>query len=140
MWMQGWVTVFAWQAVQTSLCFQLASQIQTLAVLNYPDHYNPQRWQETLIVWAMVVVSYIINVYGIRLLPSMQVLGAILHFAFFIAMVIPLILLAPRSTPDFVFTQLLRSDEGWQSPGVAWCLGMLTVTFCFLGEPLLFWI
>ena len=42
-WMQGWITVFAWQATATSVVFLAATQIQGLMILNY-DGYVPKRW------------------------------------------------------------------------------------------------
>lgn len=87
-----------------------------------------------LILWAVVLLGAAINIYGIQILPSLQMVGGVIHIIFFIAITIPIILLARRSTPDFVFTELITSDGGWQSPGIAWCLGMLTVTYCFLGK------
>ena len=51
---------------------------------------------------------------------------------FFVALVIPLVLLSPRSTAEFVFTGHL--NEGGWSDGLSWCIGLLTVTYCFLGE------
>lgn len=102
-------------------------------MLNNPG-YVPQQWHGTLIMWAIVIFSGLVNVYGIKIIPALQMLGGIMHITFFIAIVVPLVLLARRSTSAFVFTELVTSDEGWQSDGVAWCLGMLTVTYCFLGE------
>jgi choline transport protein len=62
--------------------------------------------------------------------------GGICHVVFFFALIVPLILLARRSTPEFVFTELINT-QGWQSDGISWCLGLLTVTYCFMGEMLL---
>ncbi|RLL97436.1 hypothetical protein CFD26_106440 [Aspergillus turcosus] len=130
-WMQGWITVFGWQAAVTSICFLVATQIQGLIILNHPE-YTPQRWQGTLIMWAVMLFSFTINVFAVRILPFLQVLGGLMHVVFFIVLVVPLVLLSPRSTPDFVFTQLLNQG-GWSSDGISWCLGMLTVTYCFMG-------
>jgi len=52
---------------------------------------------------------------------------------FFVVLVVPLIILAPTSTPEFVFAQIIN-EGGWKSDGVSWCLGLLTVTYCFLGQ------
>ena len=52
---------------------------------------------------------------------------------FFVILVVPLLILAPRSTPDFVFAQIMN-EGGWESNGISWCLGLLTVTYCFLGR------
>jgi len=84
-------------------------------------------------MWAVMVVAFAANVYAIKILPLIQLFGGIMHVTFFIALIVPLVLLAPRSTPEFVFTELLN-DGGWKSNGVSWCIGMLTVTYCFLGS------
>lgn len=131
--MQGWITVFGWQATSTSICYLLATQIQGMVILNNPG-YVPEKWHGTLIMWAVVVFSSLVNIYGIKIVPALQMLGGIMHITFFIAIIIPIVLLARRSTSEFVFTELWTSKQGWQSGGVAWCLGMLTVTYCFLGE------
>lgn len=132
-WMQGWITVFGWQAALASICYLISAQIQGMVLLNNPQ-YQSQQWQGTLMMWAIIAFVGFINIYGIRILPALQMLGGIMHIVFFIAIVIPLVLLSRRSTSEFVFTQLITSDEGWQSKGVAWCLAMLTVTYCFVGK------
>ncbi|KAJ5805360.1 hypothetical protein N7474_011247 [Penicillium riverlandense] len=131
-WMQGWITVFGWQTAVASICYLIATQIQGMVMLNNSS-YVPQQWHGTLIMWAIVVFSTFVNIYGIKAMPALQMLGGIMHITFFIAIVIPMLLLARRSTSEFVFTELLTTEQGWQSPGVAWCLGMLTVTYCFIG-------
>jgi L-asparagine transporter-like permease len=84
-------------------------------------------------MWAVMVLSFAANVYAIKILPLIQLFGGIMHVVFFIALIVPLVLLSPRSTPQFVFTELLNQG-GWRSDGISWCLGMLTVTYCFIGE------
>ncbi|KAH8700110.1 putative amino acid permease [Talaromyces proteolyticus] len=130
-WFQGWATVFAWQAAATSIFFLIAGQIQGMVILNNPT-YVPARWHSTLIMWALTGFSFAVNVWGIQLLPSIQLLGGIFHIVFFIALSVPLVLLANRSTPEFVFKTMMNNG-GWSNDGISWCLGMLTVTYCFLG-------
>jgi amino acid transporter len=130
--MEGWITVFAWQAAVTSVCYLVATEIQGLVVLNNTS-YIYHRWHGTMIMWAVMVLSFAANVYAIKILPLIQLFGGIMHVTFFIALIVPLVLLSPRSTPEFVFTELLN-EGGWKSNGVSWCLGMLTVTYCFIGE------
>ena len=84
-------------------------------------------------MWALMAFTYVVNVYGIKLLPLIELIGGVCHIAFFFAILIPLVVLAPRSSADFVFTQLLN-DGGWKSDGVSWCIGLLTVTYCFVGK------
>lgn len=128
----GWVTVFAWQAAVSSIFFQIATQIQGLLILNYPQ-YVSERWHGTLLMWAVLLLNFAINVYAINILPVIQVLGGIAHVAFFVMLIVPLILLSPRSSADFVFTTVL-SQGGWKNEAISWCIGLLTVTYCFLGK------
>lgn len=132
----GWITVFAWQATTASLAYLIASQIQGLAILNY-DSYNPQPWHITLTMWAIMALAFTINVNGIRILPHFESLAGVCHVLFFFALLIPLVYLAPRSTAAFVFTEFDNSG-GWSSNGVSWCVGLLTVTYPFVGECIVF--
>jgi choline transport protein len=84
-------------------------------------------------MWAVMILTFAVNVYAIKFLPALQLVGGIFHVTFFIAIVVPLILLSPRSTPEFVFTEVLNNG-GWESDGVSWCIGLLSVAYCFLGE------
>jgi hypothetical protein len=52
----GWITVFAWQAACTSICFITATQIQGLIILNNPD-YVFERWHGTLLSWVTIPAS-----------------------------------------------------------------------------------
>lgn len=104
-------------------------------VFNFSDSYTLQRWHGTLLMWAITLVILIINIWGIKLLPAIGVTVGICHVVFFVALVIPLLVLAPKSSPEFVFTTLINDQSGWTNPGITWCLGLLTVTWCFVGRP-----
>jgi choline transport protein len=126
--------VFAWQATATSLNYLLAAQIQGLVVLNYPDTYVFQRWHGTFMMWAITLLVLIINVWFINLLPALELVAGICHVAFFVALLIPLVVLSPKSSAKFVFTKLINDQSGWTNPGITWCIGLLTVTWCFVGK------
>lgn len=106
--------------------------MQGIIVLNNPN-YVYERWHGTLIMWALLILTFVVNVWFIKLLPLIELLGGICHVTFFIALLVTLVCLAPRSSADFVFTTLLN-EGGWKSDGISWCIGLLTVTFCFVGE------
>ena len=61
-----------------------------------------------------------------------ELIGGVCHIAFFVVLAVPLIVLAPRSSAKFVFTDLIDAD-GWNNSGISWCVGLLTVTYCFTG-------
>ncbi|KAK4546356.1 hypothetical protein LTR36_002033 [Oleoguttula mirabilis] len=130
-WMQGWITVFAWQATATSVVYLTAIQIQGLMILNY-DFYVPERWHGTLLMWAVISIMFAFNVWGIRILPMIELLGGVCHIVFFIMILVALVVLAPQSSADSVFTKFVNGG-GWASDGVSWSIGLLTVVYCFVG-------
>jgi len=50
----------------------------------------------------------------------LEILGAILHFIFFIIIVVVLITLGGRNSARYVFTADSGGASGWENPGVAW--------------------
>jgi amino acid transporter len=132
----GWITVFAWQATATSITYLTATQIQGLIILNY-DEYEPQRWHGTALMIAVLLSFVCTNIWGMRLLPAIELIGGILHITLFIVIVVALVILAPRSSSEFVFTGFIN-EGGWQNDGVSWCIGLLTVVYCFVGMALSF--
>ena len=115
----------------TSVVYLPATQTQGLVILNYPS-YSPERWHGTLLMFAVTAVFFVINVYGIKLLPAFELLGGTCHVAFFLALLVALLVLAPKSSAEFVFTDF-ENAGGWSSGGVSWCIGLLTVVYCFVG-------
>jgi hypothetical protein len=62
-------------------------------------------------------------------LNTLEMIGGICHALFFIVSIITLVVLAERSPADFVFNTLWHDLSGWDNPGVAFSIGLLTVTF-----------
>lgn len=119
-------------AVTASVAFLSATMIQGLVILNYPDSYTPQQWHGTLIYWGVLLLVVFINIFGIRIFPYIETLALILHIIFFFCILVPLVHLAPRSSPEFVF-RTFANNGGWQSDGVSWFIGLLTSTYSFSG-------
>ncbi|KAI9698588.1 MAG: hypothetical protein M1820_007387 [Bogoriella megaspora] len=130
-WVAGWLTVFAWQANIASVGYLIARQIQGIVVLNH-ESYTPERWHGTLIFWAVVVVSTCVNVFGIKILPQLEILAGVLHICLWFVWLVPLVYLLPQRSASWVFTDF-ENNSGWKSDGVSWCLGLLTVTYPFIG-------
>ncbi|OTB15086.1 hypothetical protein K445DRAFT_23100 [Daldinia sp. EC12] len=131
-WFAGWITAFMRIAVTASVAFLTAQMIQGLVILNYPETYIPHLWHVTLMYWAVTLVIVFINIFGIRIFPYLETLALILHVIFFFCILVPLVHLAPRSSPDFVF-RTFSNNGGWSNDGVSWCIGLLTSTYAFSG-------
>ncbi|KAF2840590.1 amino acid permease [Patellaria atrata CBS 101060] len=130
--LQGWVTVFAWISGCALTPFLLGTITQGLIIFNY-ETYVPERWHATLLAWAFVAIPVIWNIYARKILPVVEIVGGVCHFIFFICTVVILCVMAPRSTPEFVFKTGVWDQSGWESHGVSWCIGLLSTTFPLVG-------
>jgi len=128
----GWLTVFAWIINCAGPPAIISNIITALAAFNY-ETYQPKAWHTTLIMWGLILVPFVFNLWFRQLLNTFELLGGLLHISFFFASIITLAVLARRSTPDFVFNTLTTGQSGWTNPGVSWGLGLLTVTFAVSG-------
>jgi choline transport protein len=81
-WIQGWVTILAWQAATASVCFLIATMVQGLVIFNYPT-YAPERWHATLMMIAISGLSVLGCTIGKALLPIWESLTGSLHVSVF---------------------------------------------------------
>lgn len=124
--------MFAWVSTAAAVPATIANIIVSLAIFNY-DNYVPQRWHTTLIMWLLIILVFIFNLFFRKLINIFEVIGGLCHFLFFIVTVITLSVLAARSTPQFVFHNLTHGVSGWENPGISWGLGLLSVTNAVIG-------
>ncbi|OCK96679.1 amino acid transporter [Cenococcum geophilum 1.58] len=129
---QGWLTTFAWIALCASGSYVCSAMTVGLIGINNVN-YVPHLWHITLIMWAYLAVCVILNVYARKLLVAIEMFGGIIHIAFFIATVVTLAVMGPRSSAEFVFTESFFGLSGWSNDGVQWCLGLLTSTSLLTG-------
>jgi hypothetical protein len=126
------LTIFAWVVGGAAGPALIANVIIGLAIFNYDD-YVPQRWHTTLLMWALILVPVIFNLWFRKLLNAFELIGGLCHFLFMIIAIVTLSVLAERSTPQFVFQNFTQGLSGWENPGVTWGLGLLTVTYAVNG-------
>ncbi|KAI5457651.1 amino acid/polyamine transporter I [Mariannaea sp. PMI_226] len=131
-WATGWISVGGQIVLTASAAFAAGLQIQALIILNHPDSYVPTRWQGMLLYWAVLAYAGMLNVWGMRTMPHVNLLAGVLHVVGFIAIVITLGVMAPKNTSSFVFTDFVNSS-GWKSDGVSWLVGMQSAVYPFLG-------
>ncbi|KAF2673819.1 amino acid transporter [Microthyrium microscopicum] len=125
---QGWLTVAAWIFTTAAGPASLANIVEALIIFNN-DSYVPERWHVALLMWFFILVPFVLNLWLRKVLNALESLGGIIHVIFFIVNIIVLSVLARRSTTDFVFKTLTHDISGWTNPGVAFGLGLLTMTF-----------
>lgn len=130
-WITGWVSVLAWIAATATPAFLGATLLQGLLILNDPG-YEYQRLHGTLLYFAIILLAILVNIFLIKFLPYLETVILILHIGLFFALLVPLVYLAPQHSAAFVFTDF-ESRGGWESKGIAWCVGLLTTAFPFTG-------
>lgn len=117
--------------MRVGVAFLAASQIQSLLVINN-SAYIFERYQGTLLIIAISFFSIIFNTYLARSLPLIEGIVLFLHLAGFLAILIPLWVLAPHNTAKEVFTEF--TDGGnWGSTGLSCLTGMLSPIFTLIG-------
>lgn len=123
----------SWQAGSGSGSYLTGTIIQGLIIVNYPD-YEPKAWQGTLLIFAMVLVIYIFNVWGARMVPEVQTYLLGLHLSLFVATIIVLWVRAPHVSAATVFTQF-SNEGGWSSMGLSLMVGQITAIYTlFCGD------
>jgi amino acid transporter len=126
------MSTLSWQAGNASGSFLTGTIIQSLIALNYPDTYNPQPYQGTLLVFAMVAVLFIVNIWGADIWPKIQNGLMIFHILGFAIVLIILWVCAPHQTATAVFTEF-SNEGGWSSLGLSIMVGQITAIYALLG-------
>jgi len=126
--LQGWITVFGWIASCATPAFLIGTQIEGLLILN-DSTYIPKNWHGTLFAWAILSLPVLCNIFARKALAPIEIIGGITHITFLIVYVVVLVVMAPRSTATYVFTETTTGLSGWTSPGVQWNIGLLTAVF-----------
>ena len=107
-------------------------QIQGLITLNNSS-YSPQQWHGTLLVIAMVVFAIVFNTSMAKQLPLVQVVILIVHVIGLIAIIIPLLVMAPSHNTGRVALLDFYNGGGWPTVGLATMIGLLTPLGSMLG-------
>ncbi|KAK5173710.1 uncharacterized protein LTR77_002391 [Saxophila tyrrhenica] len=126
--LQGWLTVFAYNAACALNPFLMALIIQGCIIL-CDETYIPAAWHTTLLAYASMGIPVLCNIYARRLIAPLEIVAAILHVLLLIVFVVVLTTMARRSTADFAFNTSFFGISGWESQGIQWSVGLLAVIF-----------
>ena len=85
--------------------------------------YDSQRWHGTLLIIAVATVAILLNVFLAKQLPRLEVLMLVLHIVGFLAIVIVLWVLAPRTPARVVFTNFQNNGD-WPNLGLSILIGL----------------
>lgn len=126
------MAVLAWQAGAASGSFLTGTIIQGLITVRNPD-YNPQNWQGTLFVLAMLAIIYVFNVYAASWMPRIQNVLLILHIFCWVVVVVVLWTMAPHEPAKAVFTEF-NNGGGWPTLGISLMIGQISAIYGSLSK------
>ncbi|CAG8252025.1 unnamed protein product [Penicillium olsonii] len=122
-----WVSEFSSPRYQKFLSYTTGTIIQGLITLRDPS-YEPQNWQGTLFVFAMVALIYFFNVYAASWMPRMQNLLLALHLLCWVIVVVVLFAMAPHNPAKRVFTEF-HNGGNWSSMGISLMIGQISAIY-----------
>jgi choline transport protein len=124
--------VIAWQAASASCGYLTATTLQGLIINSQPD-YAPQRWQGTLLVFAVMLISLIFNTFLSSYLPMIENTILFFHVTLFFVIMIVLTVMAPVKSESKNVWALFLNEGGYESKGVSFFVGLITPLFAFAG-------
>ena len=128
----GWLTSLAWIATVATETLFAGTIIQGVIVLDNPD-YAIERWQGTLLTWAVIFVCIFINVVIPAWLPRFEIFILVFHIVGFIAILATLWAMTPQySSPTLVWATSQNTGL-WPTQGLSYCVGFLGNVATFVG-------
>ncbi|KAJ7821642.1 amino acid permease-domain-containing protein [Mycena leptocephala] len=128
----GWMSALSWQAGNASGSYLTGSLIQALITISNPD-YSPTSWQGTLLMFSMVLVLFLANVFGAKKLPVGQNFLVVMHCALLVVFVAIYAALVPHVSAADVFTTF-TNDGNWASMGLSLMVGQITAIYSLVGS------
>lgn len=122
-----------WIAGLTATAFFVSTLIQALVIQN-DSNYHPLGWQGTLLFWAVLLLCFAINTVLSSALPVIEVFILILHLLGFIAIMIPLVYLAPRHNSASSVFKIFLNEAGWSTQAPSFFIGLNGNAVAFVGR------
>jgi amino acid transporter len=121
------MSVLAWQAGTASGPFLVGTIIEGLISVRNPDYAAPG-WVGTLLVFLVVLVTYVFNMYGSKLMPILSNLLMVLHILPWAAILIVLWAIAPHQSAKTVFMDW-ENFGGLPGMGVSVLVGQISAIY-----------
>jgi choline transport protein len=127
----GWISTMAWQAGNAVGVFLTGTLIQTIILENNNDYAFPS-WHGSLLVMSNIAFTVAANILLTRYIPRVQTAFFVLHILAFFAVLVPIIVNAPKASASEVFTEFTNTG-GWSSTGFAVLAGQLSAIYMMCG-------
>lgn len=128
----GWLCVLGWHTGIAGCCYTVANMIIGILIINYPDTYSPANWHGTLMVIACATIAFGFNTFLAQKLHIIEGIILIIHVFGFVAVLVPLWVLAPIRSASDVFGSI-ENRGGWLSNGLACLVGLVAPVYALMG-------
>jgi hypothetical protein len=130
----GWMTVIGWIAALTSVCYFVADLVLQLVSLNDVDSsYQRAGWHGTLLLWAVLLLCVIINVFISGALPTIEVFVLVVHILGFFGILVPLVYLSGSYNSAKVIFTTFNNEGQWSNHALAFFVGLQGNALAFVG-------
>ncbi|KAF2877610.1 amino acid/polyamine transporter I [Massariosphaeria phaeospora] len=130
----GWILTIAWQAACASVTWLNSSIILAIVSANYPT-YQMKLWHGTMIFYAIVAVSILVNTYLGRIFSSLEAVAFVLHIVGFFVILIVIIYLAPKTDTSVVFGTFINGGN-FSHDVLSAIIGAVSMMYSFNAEEI----
>ncbi|KAL3455343.1 amino acid/polyamine transporter I [Aspergillus heterothallicus] len=121
----GWINYLGWILTHAACCAIVATSTLGLVNLCHPGFAVTTRWHLFLVYLGVAGVCWLLNLRGLRSIPTLELLGCYVTIAAFIAYTVLLLVKAPKASARSVFVET-DNQTGYSSTSFAIFLGLFT--------------
>ncbi|KAK4989361.1 hypothetical protein LTR66_007083 [Elasticomyces elasticus] len=132
-WVTGWLTLVGNWTVTTSINFS-GGQLILSAISLWREDFAPNAYQTVLMFWAVMLVCFLVNVFGAKYLDLINKVCIYWTSASVLIIMITLLSMAhEKRSGAFVFGNYDASASGWNAPGWPFFVGLLQAAYTLTG-------
>ncbi|KAH6896037.1 amino acid/polyamine transporter I [Thelonectria olida] len=128
----GWLNYFGWVLTHAACCAVTATLALALINLCDADFDVTVRWRLFIAYLIVAVVCWAVNLFGLRGIPTLEIIGCWVTVIGFVGFSIALLAKAPKASTRFVFVET-NNDTGYSSTGLAVLLGLMNSFSTLMG-------
>ncbi|KAG5743892.1 hypothetical protein H9Q72_012139 [Fusarium xylarioides] len=128
----GWLNYAGWVLTHAACCAVTATLTLSLINLCDAEFDVTVRWRLFVAYLIVAIGCWIINLFGLRGIPTLENVGCWATAIGFVAFSVLLLVKAPKSSASFVFVET-RNDTGYSSTALAVLLGLMNSFSTLMG-------
>lgn len=131
-WITGWLTLVGNWTVTLSINFG-GAQLILSAISLWNEDFVANAWQTILMFWAVMLLCYLINIFGSKYLDLINTICIYWTGASIVIILIVVLVMSPsKRSGEFVFAHYDASASGWPS-GWSFFVGLLQPAYVLTG-------